>query len=210
MKFSGRNIPLGDTAVKTMLLLQEHIEAGSLEDVPETRGDESRRRGRNGSPTGGGSFLFEATRPGNISVVSDMNSRIWTLVADSVNPALTLVLLGAGLSGGEAGLGFLGRSALALAVVELLAKGLQHHHLLAGRFPSTHFAYALCISTSILFLRPKWALWLLPVLAGYAWLMVQEKFHVWRDIAGATMAVPLTAPVHMWRRPVARPSLAAE
>ena len=139
---------------------------------------------------------------GNVSVVSDMNSRFLTLLADSVNPAITLVLLGAGVWGVEAGLGFLGRSALALVIVEVVAKGIQHHHLVGGRFPSTHFAYALCISTSILFLRPKWAMWLVPVLAGYAWLMVYEKFHVWRDIAGASMAVPLTAPVHLWRRQV--------
>ena len=142
-------------------------------------------------------------------MVSAMNSRFLTVVADSVNPALTLVLLGLGLWAAQAGLEFLGRSVLALAVVELGSKAIQHHHFVTGRFPSTHFAWALSISTSILFLRPRWAMWLVPLLAGYAWLMVYEKFHIWREIAGAGLAIPLTAPFHVWgRRLAGRPGAA--
>lgn len=114
-------------------------------------------------------------------------------IADSVDPILTLAALAVPfLLRVRQPAFFVLRAAVALLLVEGVAKLIRMTHLVPGRFPSTHLAWALCMATVIVVAKPK-AAWVLgPLCLVYAWLNVYQQYHTPFELLGAIYAVPLT------------------
>ena len=112
-------------------------------------------------------------------------------LADAVNPLLGVAIVGAALWLERArAWNFLLRAALATLVVQQSAKWIQHLELLGPKFPSTHFAVALCLATCLALLRRQ----LIPVAVGavaaYGALMLWQRYHTPLEMVGAFYAVP--------------------
>ena len=68
---------------------------------------------------------------------------------------------------------------------------------------STHSAFATSVATSLAVADRRWAFALVPVLVGYAWLMVCQGYHSPSDIAAAAaLMAPLTWLCHAGLRRV--------
>lgn len=125
----------------------------------------------------------------------------WDAVADSINPLLALLLLGAALwisrDSHARAWRFLGRSLLALVLTFLIVKIAQKldwfevgRSGIKGDFPSTHMAVCASLVTSLWSLNRRW-IWLAPLLFFYAWLMTALRFHLWIDIVGGALIAML-------------------
>jgi membrane-associated phospholipid phosphatase len=133
---------------------------------------------------------------------SSMNYNLLDSIADKVNPlfAVLLILLAVAIQKKSSPL-FILKSALAIIIVQQLAKWIQKAEFVSNNFPSTHYAVALSIAVSYLVLSRK--LWPLSALLafGYTALMlfvyVQfQKYHTPIELVGSVYAIPLTLLFH--------------
>ena len=113
-------------------------------------------------------------------------------IADAVNPLLGVAVVGAALWLARArAWEFLLRAAIATLIVQQSAKIVQHLGWLGPKFPSTHFAVALCLATFLALLSEN----LMPVAIGivvaYGALMLWQDYHTPLEMAGALYAIPL-------------------
>lgn len=112
-------------------------------------------------------------------------------IADAVNPLLgvSVVVTVLWLERARAW-DFLLRAALATLIVQQSAKFVQHLNVLGPKFPSTHFAVALCLATCLALLRRQ----LIPIAVGavaaYGALMLWQRYHTPLEMLGALYAVP--------------------
>ena len=113
-------------------------------------------------------------------------------IADAVNPLLGVAVVAGALWlwRGQAW-NFLLRAVLATLIVQQSAKLVQHLGWLGPKFPSTHFAVALCLATFLALLHRK----LLPVAAAivvaYGALILKQQYHTPLEMLGAIYAIPL-------------------
>lgn len=122
-------------------------------------------------------------------------------IADSVNPALTLLLILAyvrsakNFATSKEKTSYIAGVVLALLMTYVLAHINRWLHLWPEHrlFPSGHMTYALCIIVSIALLR-NWSKALYGAMAvllvAYAYLMVYQAYHDWLDIIGAVIMSP--------------------
>lgn len=122
-------------------------------------------------------------------------------IADSVNPALTLLLILAFLRSSKSFATAKERTTyivgivLAILLTYVLAHINRWLHLWPEHrlFPSGHMTYALCVIVSMSVLRSWTRVFygaMAVLLAAYAYLMVYQGYHDWLDIAGAVVMSP--------------------
>ena len=128
-------------------------------------------------------------------------------IADSVNIVLALaVIAGALWLQRAAAWRFLLIAFVATALVQQSAKLVQHLGWLGHKFPSTHFAVALCLATFLVVLHRK-LLWpAVAVVVFYGALMLYQKYHTPVEMLGAFYAVPVAYAFGMWSRAAKRDS----
>ncbi len=113
-------------------------------------------------------------------------------IADAVNPLLGVaVVAGALWLWRTSAWNFLLRAVIATLIAQQSAKWVQHLGWLGPKFPSTHFAVALCLATLLALLHRK----LIPVAAAivvaYGALMLRQNYHTPLEMLGALYAIPL-------------------
>ncbi len=118
-------------------------------------------------------------------------------IADAVNPLLGV----AGVAGAlwllrARAQQFLLRALLATVVVQQSAKLVQHLGWLGPKFPSTHFAVALCLATFLALLHRRLVPVAAAVIVAYGALMLWQHYHTPLEMAGALYAVPLAVVAH--------------
>lgn len=113
-------------------------------------------------------------------------------IADAVNPLLGVaVVVGAlYLERGRAW-EFLLRAVVATLIVQQSAKIVQHLGWLGPKFPSTHFAVALCLTTFLALLHRKLIPFAAAVVVAYGALMLWQHYHTPLEMLGAFYAIPL-------------------
>lgn len=122
-------------------------------------------------------------------------------MADAVNPLLgvSVVIAALWLERARAW-DFLLRAALTTLVVQQSAKWVQHLEWLGPKFPSTHFAIALCLATCLALLRRQ----LIPVAVGavaaYGALMLWQRYHTPLEMFGALYAIPFAIAAQSFKR----------
>lgn len=130
---------------------------------------------------------------------------IATLIADSVNPSLTLLLLAAPYYTPRrtAPREFWLRSALGIGLAVVLAESGKRYQIWPGHFsfPSGHQSFALAAIVSLAARDLRW-LWLgLPVSLLMSWALVRAGFHTPVDVVGAWLIGPPCALLcHLWKR----------
>ena len=112
-------------------------------------------------------------------------------IADAFNPLLGAFVVASALWLERArAWEFLLRAAFATLIVQQSAKIFQHLGWLGPKFPSTHFAVALCLASCLALLRWR----LIPIAAGavaaYGALMLWQRYHTPLEMLGALYAVP--------------------
>ena len=113
-------------------------------------------------------------------------------IADAVNPMLGVAVVGGALWLWRArAWEFLLRAVLATLIVQQSAKLVQHLGWLGPKFPSTHFAVALCLATFLALLHRKLIPVAATVIVAYGALMLWQHYHKPLEMAGALYAVPL-------------------
>ena len=119
-------------------------------------------------------------------------------IADSVNPALTIVALiaivrGWRANGWKAALLFAAAAVLGIAAIEAV----KWSHL--GIPYSSHAAYATSIVVSLL-MRRAWVRTLIAVWFGYLGLILFIGYHTLLDVVTAALvAIVVTSPWHLYR-----------
>jgi len=118
-------------------------------------------------------------------------------IAGSVNPLLTVLLIGAIFWRRRVDARFpMARFALCalLAIVASVILGRINEKLRLWpadlEFPSGHTCYAASVATSLCLLNRRWLFFVVPLLAAYGALIVHLKFHVWLDVIGAWVLMP--------------------
>ncbi len=130
---------------------------------------------------------------------------IATLIANSVNPSLTVLLLGAPYYTPRrtAPWEFWLRSGLGIGLAVAIAESGKLYQVWPGHpsFPSGHQSFALAAAVSLAARDIRW-LWLcVPVALLMSWALVASDFHTPVDVAGAWLISPLCAlACHLWRR----------
>ena len=79
------------------------------------------------------------------------------------------------------------RSGLGIGIAVILAESGKHWVVWPGRptFPSGHETLALAAGTCLVLRRPRWLLFVLPLVAFQGWALVAGHFHRPVDVAGA-------------------------
>ena len=122
-------------------------------------------------------------------------------IADAVNPALAVAVVGGALWLWRArAWEFLLRAALATLIVQQSAKLIQHLGWLGPKFPSTHFAVALCLATMLGLLHRRLVPVAAAIIVAYGALMLWQRYHTPLEMAGALYAVPLALVAQRWGR----------
>ena len=113
-------------------------------------------------------------------------------IADAVNPLLGVAVVGAALwlQRGRAW-EFLLRAVIATGIVQQSAKWVQHLGWLGPKFPSTHFAFALCLATFLALLHRRWIPIAVAISVSYGALMLWQNYHTPLEMLGALYAIPL-------------------
>lgn len=142
-----------------------------------------------------------------------MNFQQLDRIADLCNPLLILALICLSLAMlKNRAWDFLGRSGLAVVVVQQLSKYAHKKEILGGEFPSTHFAVALALCVGLVVLKRRFWPLALAFLVGYGALMLYihdldpRQYHTPVEMLGSFFAVPLALLFHL--KPKKTPSLA--
>ena len=113
-------------------------------------------------------------------------------IADAVNPLLGVAVVGAALWLLRArAWEFLLRAVVATLIVQQGAKIVQHLGWLGPKFPSTHFAVALCLATFLALLNKKIIPVVIAIAVAYGALMLWQGYHTPLEMLGALYAIPL-------------------
>lgn len=132
-------------------------------------------------------------------------------IADSVNIVLAIaVIAGALWLHRAAAWPFLLRAIVATLVVQQSAKLCQKIGWLGPHFPSTHFAFALCLATFLALLGRRLVPVAIAVIVFYGALMLHQHYHTPLEMAGAFYALPLAYFAGTWKRVGQRTSVDAE
>ena len=122
-------------------------------------------------------------------------------IADAVNPALAVAVVGgASWLWRARAWEFLLRAVLATLIVQQSAKLIQHLGWLGPKFPSTHFAVALCLATMLALLHRRLVPVAAAIIVAYGALMLWQHYHTPLEMAGAFYAVPLAVVAQRWAR----------
>ena len=113
-------------------------------------------------------------------------------IADAVNPLLAIgVILGALWLERAAAWNFIGRAVIATLLVQQSAKLFQKFGPLGHNFPSTHFAFALCMVTFLALLHRKLLALSVAVAVAYGALVLWQGYHTPLELVGALYAIPV-------------------
>lgn len=113
-------------------------------------------------------------------------------IADAVNPLLAIaVIAGAAWLERRAAWNFLLRALVATLLVQQFSKLVQKWGPLGHNFPSTHFAFALCLATFLALLNRKLIAVSLVIVISYGALILWQHYHTPLEMLGALYAVPV-------------------
>ena len=112
-------------------------------------------------------------------------------IADAFNPLMGVSVVVAALWLERArAWDFLLRAVIATLLVQQSAKLVQHLGWLGPKFPSTHFAVALCLAMCLAMLRRQLIPVAIAAVAAYGALMLWQRYHTPLEMIGALYAIP--------------------